>query len=467
MKCLQPTQWKGKSTKHLGSIILASVASATCIAQSAEFDDAFFDEIEVDTSDISTADGKVSSWHIKGSIAEDIQFAPQAPNSDLGFSRSQSGITQVKTTARIGAYGTIFNDVIFAVNASGFYDARYHQNPSDYSPEEFDNMADEIELRDTFIEFETFDNLWLKMGKQIVAWGESEFVQIADMVNPRDEREFGLVDLEDSRLPLLSTRVSYVGQRWGIDTVLIQEHKPNKYAGAGSDFDPLIDARDSFDFLDPKPADVGFMNPDIMVRGFYSHSRGDLSIVAGKTHAKQESVSWESAPNQVRGYYPEINTVGFATNYISGFWLLKGEVAYKQGSEFFSPTAATLFTEKALVQGLLGFEFTGNQDLQLSVELQVDNIQDHDNTLEQDAVESLLSSRVNFEFMRDTAGLEFVVAAWLDGNSLSLRTTYHYDISDSVKVKAGFISFYAGSEDGMLKVYENNDRIFTGISYSF
>ena len=48
-----------------------------------------------------------------------------------------------------------------------------------------------------------------KLGRQIVNWGRSDTVRVLDVINPLDNREPGLVDIEDLRLPVTMARVDY------------------------------------------------------------------------------------------------------------------------------------------------------------------------------------------------------------------------------------------------------------------
>ncbi|MDP6935746.1 MAG: hypothetical protein QGG40_22690, partial [Myxococcota bacterium] len=48
----------------------------------------------------------------------------------------------------------------------------------------------------------------LTLGRQVVAWGEGRLSGVLDVVNPRDLREPGMVDLEDLRLPVSMARVT-------------------------------------------------------------------------------------------------------------------------------------------------------------------------------------------------------------------------------------------------------------------
>ena len=81
-------------------------------------------------------------------------------------------------------------------------------NRDSYSPEELDSDEYLIQLRDAYMKL-SFDTWELVAGQQIVTWGEGDVLSPIDVVNTRDQREPGLADLDDIRVPALSTRLSY------------------------------------------------------------------------------------------------------------------------------------------------------------------------------------------------------------------------------------------------------------------
>ncbi len=63
----------------------------------------------------------------------------------------------------------------------------------------------------------------ITLGSQIVAWGEGDMVSPLDVVNPRDNREPGLADLEDLRMPVLATRVGVFPGNHRLELMVVHE----------------------------------------------------------------------------------------------------------------------------------------------------------------------------------------------------------------------------------------------------
>ena len=64
-----------------------------------------------------------------------------------------------------------------------------------------------------------------------------------DIINHRDDRELGQITIEDARLPVWTTKFSWIEGNDEINFVFFHEFLPNKRAPSGSDFDPYITLR--------------------------------------------------------------------------------------------------------------------------------------------------------------------------------------------------------------------------------
>ena len=82
-----------------------------------------------------------------------------------------------------------------------------------------DAYEQESELREVYLQGALASALDIKVGRQIVVWGKSDNIRITDVLNPIDNREPGLVDIEDVRLPLTMSRLDFYFGDWGLSTM--------------------------------------------------------------------------------------------------------------------------------------------------------------------------------------------------------------------------------------------------------
>ena len=61
----------------------------------------------------------------------------------------------------------------------------------------------EAELREFYADI-AIDDVFLRLGKQQIVWGQADGLKVLDVVNPQSFREFILDDFDNSRIPLWS-----------------------------------------------------------------------------------------------------------------------------------------------------------------------------------------------------------------------------------------------------------------------
>jgi Protein of unknown function (DUF1302) len=94
------------------------------------------------------------------------------------------------------------------VNLKGFYDFSYSINSrGEYTNAVLEEYEKELELQEAYLQGSPAGNMDLKLGRQIVVGGRSDNFRVTDVLNPLDNRDLGLVDIENIRLPLFMTKV--------------------------------------------------------------------------------------------------------------------------------------------------------------------------------------------------------------------------------------------------------------------
>lgn len=112
-------------------------------------------------------------------------------------------------TLRTSLDGTIaWSRGPWRLNVSGHaeVDPAFWLQSDDFDGPTVDRYASLIDVRKSHVAY-LGQNADATFGFQIVPWGEALMLGALDVANPRDLREPGLADLEDIRLPVLSTRL--------------------------------------------------------------------------------------------------------------------------------------------------------------------------------------------------------------------------------------------------------------------
>ena len=82
----------------------------------------------------------------------------------------------------------------------------------------------DADVGELWVEGPLLPALDLKLGRQVVNWGRSDTLRVLDVLNPVDNREPGLLDLVDLRLPVGMAKLSYYPHpRWSVTGIAIPE----------------------------------------------------------------------------------------------------------------------------------------------------------------------------------------------------------------------------------------------------
>ena len=423
-----------------------------------------FDEGEELEADASSQNS--DNWNLTGDIFLKTsynfrQYHPESGEADYsGLSKLQAGIRLQLDLylphdwkARIS--GRAFHDFAYAINGRGLY-----------TREVLNLYEQELEFQEVYLQGELLPNLDLKVGRQVVNWGLSDTLRVLDVLNPIDNREPGVVDLEDLRLPVTMSKADYYFDLygdWNLSAILIHERRFDEAPVFGSDFFPSATRL-------PRAKDPASW------RGNYEYAfalKGtlegwDLSFHYARIYNDQPHIEVRSSTVLpfffLRSRHGRMTMYGASLNISSGSWIFKSEAGYFEGVRL----TVDLGNDHDRLDTMLGVEYMGFSKTVISLEVVNRHIRDHSSTLlsKRNSLESAL--RINRKFFNDNLDVT-ALAVWFswDGEGGStFRLSGEYDLTDNITLGGGVI-FY---NDGNLRPFEmihRNDRAFFDMKYSF
>lgn len=457
--------------------------------------DGGFQTVDIDLDEIDTEPVEDSLFMLGGFVEEEIDYS-HAYEEDPDFSK-------IRTTLNLKLDIDINDDWKGQLNWNGFYDYSYaYRGRDEFTDETLETYESESEFRDVYLDGILTDWLRIKIGRQIIAWGQSETAQITDVANPRDLRELGMVDLEDSRVQVAATKMVFSFGTLALDAVAIHEIRGNKMPAEGSEFDVYQDIRAMGIELEEEeiPESTG-ENTEYLVRLFKAFNGGDVGIMWADTYDDYPYLDFYSLDvvnmTPVLTLVPRhkrIQTVGFSANLVSGSWLFKTEVAKKSNMAFarsdiedqVTTAVGTLaavggtsasydedseiikpWIEKDMLTGMLGVEYSGISDLTISLEAVGERIEDYEEAVGSDETSGQYVLLLNYEALNDTFDAQLFWIRFSDDNGDVVRLNLAYDIIDALNISGGMIAYEAEEEDATVYNYRNNDRVFIAMKYSF
>ena len=408
-------------------------------------------------------------WDLSGSISLDgsYNFAHNAPKPGKTDYR---GLSKLRPELDLDLDLSISKNWKALISGRAYYDFAYAINGRDnYTKEVLEEYEKEAEFREVYLQGPLLDNLDLKVGRQIVVWGKSDNIRVVDVLNPLDNREPGVLDIEYRLLPVTMTKLDYYFGNWHLSGIVVNEIRYNKDPAYGSDFYPL-----PFPLPAEEEPSEGFgdFQFGLALKGIFSG--WDISFFGANfldhlAHLEIAGPAGPAGPPSLKRVHSRLNMLGASANLPRGNWLFKGEAAYFNGLEFFNLPGKT----KSRFDLLLGVEYSGFTETTISLEVANRHLFDFDPIIENDpdnAEENDFQSVLRFtrEFRHDTIELTILasVFGYRGENGAFERITLEYDLTDQWSVTGGVI-FYQSGDKTMLRKIGENDRFFFEAKYSF
>jgi len=393
-------------------------------------------------------------------LAGSINFAHDAPEANEADFRSLSMLRKTVSLSSEIRWG----DWQAKISGHGFYDAAYSiQGRGQYSDALLDEYEQELEIDDLYLQGSLTPRLDIKIGRQVVVWGKSDNVRVADILNPLDNRLPGIVDIKNLRLPVAMTKLDYYTGPWNLSGIMIHEPRFDKTPVFNSDFYPGAGPLPS-----EKEPNVSLDNQQyaLALNGIFSG--WDLSFYGAWVFDSRAHIT-EDLNGILNREHSRVFMAGTTANIAFGNWLIKGEGAWFDGLEF-----ATLPDEDFSRLDLMGgIEYMGFSETVLSLEIVNRYLVDFDDRLAQSpdiAQENSIQTVAKLvrDFSNDTIQLKilFSIFGGHGEDGAFERFQLDYDLTDAVTVTGGVI-FYQAADQGALSSIEDNDRVFFEFIYEF
>jgi len=436
--------------------------------------DGFGEEEEDETTTSLEERQTPSDFSFNGNIAFKTAYGYRSHNVD---GVDYQGFNQAQTALYLEADYKINSDWKMRLSGDAFYDAIYDLRNEPYNDDVLDAYHTQLRLDDTYIQGRITRDIDIKIGRQIVVWGKSDSIRVTDVINPLDNRNPGMTDIEDLRLPTTMVKVDYYIGKWNLSAMLIAEPRIFLEAAPRGEYFPVDSifpkAQHIVPFFALNEPTMKWQNTQSAFAANGVFSGWDLSFYAAdvfdsKWHLEGEAPKLQRVVNKIQ-------MLGSAINVAKGSWLLKGEIAYVNGVRYNSTE-----DDKARLDTLVGVDYMGISDTVLSAEFVSRHIFDHESQMA--SIDPLIAPRPDYvdqnefqtalratrSFMNDslnaTALLSMFGASWEYGGFA--RVWVEYDVMDAMSANIGFVDYLDG-ERPFAGAIENNDKLFADITYSF
>jgi len=403
--------------------------------------------------------------------------------------------------------------------------ARKSGDPRHRYRDDFHNHPFKRILRELYIDYHS-TNLEVRIGKQMVVWGEIDGFRLLDLVNPFDLREFILDEYEDSRIPQWSVDVKW--RFWpgkpnkSLEFVFIPDFEDNYFMEEGSQwevdelkvfkggvnafnwFDGLLGPLYDFNLAHRKPgqslsnSNFGIRFKDIMqtkwgalaytLSYFYALDYNFTPFVRGwsplfgfgSTNGKSPMgyPGFINAPTYVELEHTRLHIFGVTFNYTVGFWQFRGEIAYTLNKYTgvnpleCGPEGQDMAKKRDTLDYCIGFDRNIFTDWFISGQIIQNIIIDADSHMvkglslqDRRAIDTHFTLVIQKLFNNDQMTIQTLIAYGTEGEWW-LSPMFKWEVTQNTSFSLG-AQVFEGDHYDTLGQFNRNDLIYSRLRYSF
>ncbi len=381
--------------------------------------------------------------------------------------------SEMMTRVDLAASGSFNSHVKWKIGARVDYDATY--TLTDFYPQAVaDDQRFNVLLRENYLDIGA-GNWDFRLGRQQIVWGEMVGLLFGDVVSAKDMRQFILPDFEILRIPQWAARAEYFENDFHAELLWIPVASYDEIGKPGAEF---------YAYTPPPPPGVDsvFRNEKIPARSLANTNYGlRLSLLRdGWDVAAFAYSSMNVAPTFYReivaapqptviyqARHDRIDQFGSTLAKDFGSLLVKAEAVYTRGRgyEVINLTDPDGVVAQNTLTWVLGLDYTEIADTRINFQLFQNHIYDRDPDIIPAANENGYSLLLNHRF-GDKVEAQALWIASLNRTDWLLRPRVSWNFEKNWRLALG-VDLFNGPPTGYFGRYDDRDRVYTEVRYSF
>jgi hypothetical protein len=406
-----------------------------------------------------------------------------APTSSVrlsGFYRNELAYTYARdehwskfsNMLDLSATGRTTGGIAWKLGGRMVYDPIY--DLTDYYNSQVSNdQRFEAMVREAYFDYSAGD-FDFRLGRQHVIWGEMVGLFFADVVSAKDLREFILPDFDILRIPQWTGRAEYFKGDLHAEAIWIPYMTYDNIGKPGADFYPFIPPAvpGSTSVIAREDRPTGLENSAYGVRLSYLYNGWDLSsfyytpIDPSAAFARLTPLS---APTIVyQPIHKRIHQTGATLGKDLGPMVLKTEAVYTTDKLFSvtRPSDADGLVQQDLLDYIVGLEWSFPQETRFNLQFFQRWFPNHDAGVGPEETESGFTVLFSTQALRPRIEPEFLLIRSLNRDDWSVQLKVTWRLDGNWQLRAG-ADVFSGPMTGLLGQFDNQDRVYTEVRYTF
>jgi hypothetical protein len=364
-----------------------------------------------------------------------------------------------------------------AAGARAYVDTAFESNGRYRTRPVNDLESQEFAVRDLYLQYKR-RRFQLRFGNQQLVWGEAFGFFFADIINPKDTREFGLGgDLTAQRITVPMATAIFFLAKGTLQFVYIPKPVFNLTPALGSDFSSRLD--ELFPtvptFIDAaRSAPWSFSNGEFGLRASTVFGGWDLALFFLTYFDRAPVYTLDLTPTRATFVqtHPKLTTVGVTGTKDFDSVLLRFETLYTRNRPINTFNLTPLNLEQSLRTertdewvGVLGLDYTRWKSWRAGVQVS------HHLLTETFSGAFLPANRTQISFslfgpLYKEQSIDVIWSYFFGDASQLLQLSYHVPVTDSMDMSVGTYVF-AGGDNSQFGRFKNASRIFAQFTAHF
>ena len=410
-------------------------------------------------------------------LIENFSFLGQIKNETAYRLSTPHKFTKIKNIAQLNLKRNFTSTTSFNIGGRFYYDAIFDLSKN-YRHETEKDQEYEAEFRSLYIDISMGD-IDFRLGKQQIVWGQAVGLFFADVINPKDLREFILPDLDQIRIPVWAADIEYYAGDNYFEFVWVPVPKFNKMGAFGSEFEvegQSIPENLNTIYLDKKKPPSNFKNGEFGFRIsrliksldlslFYFYGYDYFPVIFKNNFINSSDLDSTIIFNPE---YKRLNMMGMTFSADLYNVIFKGEFILNKGKYFVTsnPMDADGVVRKDYLDYLLGMDYTFFDRVDSNFQLMQRIIFNYDHKINENDVATSFSIWLKTGFMDNALEPEIFFVTSLNEKDLMIRPKISYTYRENWKIACG-MDIFEGVSDGNFGRFDKKDRLYLEVNYDF
>lgn len=378
--------------------------------------------------------------------------------------------SRFNNTLDLSGQGRTADGIGWKLGGRAYYDPIY--DLTDYYPNAIrQDQRFEAMIREAYIDLGAGD--WdFRLGRQHVVWGEMVGLFFADVVSAKDLRQLVLPDFDMIRIPQWAARAEYFSGDFHAEGVWIPYMTYDDIGKPGAEFYPLnppvVPGFQTIIAKEKKPVgldDAGYgarlslLKGGWDISGFYYTANDPSAAFSRRTSLT--TITYQPL-------HQRIHQLGATLGKDLGPMVLKAEAVYTRDKLFgtLDPLDVDGLVKQNMLDYIVGLEWSFPQETRFNVQLFQRWFPDHDAGIAPDKTESGVSLLLSTQALHPKLEPELLLVRSLNRNDWSAQLKLAWKLDGNWRLATG-VDIFEGPASGLFGAFDDKDRVYTEVRYSF